>query len=256
MTLHSIALNGLSVEDDLGLYVSAISGFHDFPGRTYQSVTTPLEGGSRPLSIASTVDARKPTVTFLLLASSFTDRQARIDALAGLVNGQVELSLIDAPSRVMYGYMSGATVSSPYKLFVTPEVDAALTFTAFDPLWYERNPTLTNIAAGTAASLPLGTGVVSRITITALGPSTGPRIYILRDQTGAEVQRMTVAGNLSSSQTETIDCKAGTIVDQSGASLFSNLTPGGFFQFRPPRSFTLECAAAALRVAHVKTYVA
>jgi len=256
MTLRSIALNGLSVEDDLGLYVSALSGFHDIPARTYQTVATPLEPGVRPLSIGSTVDARTPTITFLVPATSFADRAARIDALAGMLNGQVELSSLDAPTRVMYGYLTKSQVTTPYKEFVTPEVNAALSFTAFDPLWYDRDPILTNVPAGSTVALPIGTGPVSRVTITAMGPSTGPRIYLLTDQTGQEVQRMTVSGNLTSSQTETIDCKAGTVVLQDGTSLFGNFTPGGMFQLRPPRSFAISCSAAALRVAHVRTYVA
>jgi hypothetical protein len=65
-------------------------------------------------------------------------------------------------------------------------------------------------------------------------------------------------GSLTAGEWIEIDCDAYTITSFPGAGDFLSTLGVGetFFELRPPSTFTLECAAAALQVEHFRSYEA
>jgi len=261
MTLTTFALDGTAIED-LGLSLASLTGLHDAPTRSPALVQPALTYGQRALSIGTTIDLRTIGFRLNLPATSFTNRQALVDAFVARFNAQVELVSADAPTRAAYGVLKSQVGSTPGKLFVNPVYQADIAFICPDPLWYDLNPVVTNVPAATTVALPIGTGPVRRLAITVLGTTTNPIVIILRDQTGTEVQRMTLTaptGNLGASNWATIDCDRFTLLKSDGTDLFTAKWLGAtesWFHLLPPLTYAIECAQTALRVTHFRSYVA
>ncbi|HEY9466791.1 MAG TPA: hypothetical protein VIR54_27030 [Vicinamibacterales bacterium] len=263
MTLTTVSLNGIAIED-LGLVLCGVDGWHDIPKRTYPTMQVPLIMGARAMASGSVVESRTLPLKFLVRPASFTNRQAQIDALVAQFPGTIEVATVDAPDRVSYGTLRGMTVTTKFAAFANADVTADCQIECDDPLWYDRTPVLTWIPSGTRKWIVMGTGPARRMLIRVQGAATNP-VVILRDQTGTEVQRMTLTGAPSSTQWIEINCDAAA----SGGYMITRQPDGEdviqddwlgasetFFSLREPYQYTLECAQAALFVSHVRTWIA
>ena len=263
MALTTVSLNGVPIED-LGLALSAIAGWHDAPKRTYSAVQLAGTIGQRAVSAGSTVDGRTFQFTFLVRPASFTDRDAQLAALIQRFPGLVEVTTADAPTKVCYGLLDAMPVTSRYKPFVTNEVDAAVSVLCHDPRYWDKDAQLVNIPAGTTVALPQGTATSERLTITVEGATVNPVVLILTDQTGTEVQRMTLtapSGTLGASNWATIYCgpnasqPAKSILKSDGTDLYSWLgETEDFFTLWEGSTYSLSCAQANLLVAVNRAY--
>lgn len=264
MTLTTLALNGVPIED-LGLSVVSASGIHDLPARTFTAVQPALGYGQRYLAIGTTVDPRQVTFRLNLPATSNTNRQTLVSSLLATFNGLVELSSADAPTLVAYGLVKSVAVASLGKLFVNTPVVGDLVFVSPDALWYDRDPQILNVPAATTMPLPIANASVRRLSITVQGTTTNPIVVIVRDQTGAEIQRMTLtspSGNLGASNWAVIDCDRFTITKSDGTDLFQagwlGATESWFLLTptpSPTTNYSIECAQTALNVAYIRSYL-
>ena len=255
--LTTIAIDGVPVED-AGLGLCGLGQWHDVTTRTYPTAQQPLRQGLRPVGSGSATEVRALDLRLLVSPTSVTDRQTKLDTLSDRFAGQVEVASADAPNRVCFGLLETMRVTSPWKPFVNMSVYADARIVCHDPLWYDRDPQILWVATGTRVALPMGTGTVRRMVITAHGAATNP-VFILRDQTGTEAQRMTLTGAPSSSQWVDADCDRYALTLQSaGTDLFAagwlSVTET-FLELRRPYSYTIECAQANLTVALYRSYV-
>jgi hypothetical protein len=258
MTLTTLALNGTPIED-LGLEISTLEGWHTIPERSYAKVALPLRRGNRVLTTGHTAAARTFAFRLAVTPSSVTDRSTRLDALAAQFAGLVAVTTADAPSRACYGLLQVMTVvGTGGPSFVLPEVYTDCTVICDDPLYYDLTAMITSITAGTRGALPQGTGPVRRMVVAVEGPCTDP-VVILRDQTGAEAQRMTFSGGaVASDRSISIDCDAYTVsLEPDGTNLLQAGWLGAsdtFFELRAPFTYTLECAEADLTVTTYRSW--
>ncbi|HXE82065.1 MAG TPA: hypothetical protein VN513_01890 [Gemmatimonadales bacterium] len=266
MTIQSVALNGVPIED-LGLGLSGISAWKDATKRTYQTAALAGGIGQVAISAGSQIDGRQFQLTFAVRPASFADRDAQLAALVARFPGLIEVSTIDAPTHVCYGLLESIPVTSPYKAFVTGDVSAAVAITCADPRYFDRDAQLVNIPAGTTVALPSSPATTQRLIITVQGATTNPIVLILTDQTGAEVQRMTLtapSGTLGASNWLTIYCgknesqPAKTIIKSDGTDLYSWLgSTEDFFtlwESGAGTQYSLSCAQASLVVAMQRAY--
>lgn len=256
MTLTTISLNGTPIED-LGLDIASLEQWHTITDRQYAKVQLPLRRGSKVLTTSQTVSARTLAMRFIVNPTSFTDRATRLDALAAQFNGLVTVTTADAPSRAVYGLLQTMNVTPIGQSFVLPSVYADCSIVCDDPLWYDVDPVVTAITAGTQGSLVMGTGPVRKLVVTVNGAVVNP-VVILRDQTATEVQRMTLTGSIAAGKWVEIDCDAYSITLRPDGT---NLLQAGwlgvaetFFELRQPFTYTLECSGANLTVEHFRSY--
>jgi len=265
MTLVTLATNNVPVEDR-NYTLQAVDGFATVPQRTFQVVSGPLIVGGRVVAPGSSAAARTFNCQLLIRPTSLTDRQAVLDDFVAQHGGLIEVSKVDAPTRVCYGVLTQATVAQPPGVashpFARPESVIAGTITCDDPLYYARDPQLLNIAAGERRALTMGNAPLRRIQIVVFGAATNPTIS-LRDQTGTVVETMVLTGTLGATDYLTIDCgfalQGGRSITKSdGTDLLQAgwlSMPQTFFNPRPPMlNPTLESTAGAMRVQYVPAW--
>lgn len=269
MPLTTVAIDGTPIET-LGLTVTPFApvgfdGWASVPKWTYQKVQIPTRPGMRVVSSGSSTDVRTMGLSLVVspsgqMPAAFVDRAAKLDwVLSRIGEGLHEVTTIDAPGRVSYCLVEGMQVSSRLQWFQEPSVRADIQLVANDPLWYDAEPVVTVVPAGQRKTLPVGTALTLRIVIEVLGAYTGPAVVIVRDHTGAEVQRNTLAGNLTSSELLSIDCDAGTLTKFSSGvatDVFSSTlgVTETWIRLLAGSGYTIECAQAPLVVRHYRAW--
>jgi hypothetical protein len=258
MAIQTVSLNGINIES-LSLAGVVFEGWAGVPRGEFGAIEQPLKQGQRPMSSNSKRAPRQVALRLHVAPTSYTDRNERLNEIVELVGGgQVELSTKDAPDKVCYGLLETMDVQSRLQYYYETSVHADLRLICHDPMWYDRDPVLTYVPTGTRVEVTIGTGSLRRIKVSVLGAATNP-ILILRDQTGTEVQRMTLTGSPSSSQWVEVDCDRYSITRQTdGLDAFQNgwlAATETFFELRTPYRYTIECAQANLVVAHYRSYL-
>ncbi len=257
MTISTVAFNGTNVEA-LGLDPVDLGGFLSIPKRTYQTVTIPGRPGVRALSTGSTVEPRVLAFKFRVSPTSFADRTTKLDALAAYFNAPVSVTTADSATRAVVGLLEEMPVTpAAFRIYTHTNIHADVRLVCHDPLYYDTSAVATNIPAATPTAISVGTGPVRRIAIT-IAACTNP-VLILKNQSAVEVQRMTLTGTIPGGSTLVVDCDAFTIIQQAaGTNRLSWLgATETFFHLRLDNGitgYTLECAQAALTVAHYRSY--
>lgn len=261
MSIATVTLNGTPVEN-YGLQLSDLTGWLDVAPRDFAPVTAPVRPGQIPLSTGSSMQPRSLGLKFYVQPSSLKDRRDKLSALFAQLSGQLEISTIEDPTKVCYGYLTGAQTSSPFRPLLSPEVYSDVALTCFDPLWYDREPQMYGSpSSGTRVVLPIGSAPIRRLRYIisgAGGVATNP-VVILRSANGAERQRMTLTVGIGTNDYVVIDCDAYTITKFTAgvpsAALSALASTESFFVIDDAgASMTLETSLGTLDVHYWRAY--
>ena len=154
--MTSAWLNDIPVED-LGLIPARMDGW--WSAGVASRPGTPVAGrlGVLLTDRGSTLEPRRLQFVSTLDATSLADRMAKLETLAALFRGVVEVRLADDPDRVAYGHATARTTEFFAPQLTEPEVRVVLDLSLPSPVKWDRRGQIV-IATGTAGALvPTGT---------------------------------------------------------------------------------------------------
>lgn len=248
MSLTTIAVNGVPVED-YGVEPIRYERWLAPPARRYSAVSLVGRVGAAPSTRGSSYEPRALVLGVRPTTATATSLMAGRDALGAwyaACQGLLEIESIDRPGRVCYGLFEGAE-DSPFGLtLVSPQVDAVGRITCYDPLWYDRQPTVVGVAEDTRLTVPVGTAP-GRYRFAIVGAATAPTVT-LRTRAGAVIETMRFDQDsfaLASTDVLTVDWLASSPVQKvsSGVAsdVFDALNPDdSFLEIDPDDGPTLE----------------
>ncbi len=233
------AINGVPVER-YGLYVSSVSGALDLPARTYQ-IARPVErDGGVVMSQASSTGERMIKFVWYLQPVSFLDRRNKLAALQQALRGRLEITTVEDPTKVCYGYFTVQPVTPAGRWLVQPEMLLAPTIVCYDPLWYDVTPQTAALpAVNTPVLMPVGTALTRRVTIQIHGAVSSPVTVTMLSLNGTTLATMTLALALTSGEYAEIQCDPDgpSILKYSGGTSTDSISALGatetFFRFDP-----------------------
>jgi phage-related protein len=155
------------------------------------------------------VTPRQVTVMLDVWPSTLADRVTAMDDIARRVSGLRLLRMADSPTREIWVHLTGLRVE--FYHIAIPRCAVELQFTAIDPTRYERerravalSTSRTASAIGTVPSAPL-------VYLYGGSPSVVNPIVIVRNASGDETHRLTLAGTLATNDALVIDSAKQTI---------------------------------------------
>lgn len=190
--LSTLTLNGLALED-YGLTVTDLQGWLTIPKRTFPTLVLPGYQGQRRFSQGSRTEARTLPLAWLSQPASLKAGRDLLNSTILLLSGLLEIATVDDPSKVCYGVLVSADVTTFGVAMLAPGHDVAAQLICDDPLWYDATPQAVTVSApDTPVVLPMGSAPVRRSIIRINGPLAAGVTLIAKDATGAEFQRMTL----------------------------------------------------------------
>lgn len=254
--MPTLYLDGVESES-LGLVPLRMAGWAGLPQFEFETVALPMVFGTRVVGASSNV---APRVFGFRMRVAADDLEARRTTLASvfarLGNRRIAVATVEDPTKVCYGLLSEAPVTTPFKELLTPGVYADLQIVCHDPRWYDTAPIVTAVKAGTRGTLEMGGAPTEKLRLLVVGPATTP-VVILRDHTGAEVQRMTFL-SLAADEYLDIDHETYTI-DRYDSGIRTDGLPllnadEDLFHVVEGGPYTVECAQGDLIVYHHRAY--
>ncbi len=183
MTLATVAANGLALED-LGIRVLNLDEFLSAPQVTFPSVSI-IDRMGQDDSVRGVVYSPKMLQLGIKAdGGAIVTSRTMLGAWYMFAQGKLELEIVDAPGRVMYGILQKSTGSV---FGVTLDVSGTNYETAGEilcstPFWFDRVPHSIGGTAGQRVVVPCGSAP-GRIRVYLAGPYTTPT-FTLRDRSG------------------------------------------------------------------------
>lgn len=158
-----------------------------------------------------TVQPRRVSIVLDVRSTLAVDRSATIDNLARRLKGLLLLRTDDQPDREIYCTCSDVKVELYSGAYALGTVSVEVTLLAVDPTRYEREARIYALSAARTV-LPVGT-VPSAPLLYLYGasPSVVNPVVIMRNASGDDVTRLTLAGTLATNDALIIDCARQTI---------------------------------------------
>lgn len=195
--MATVYLNGEAIEN-YGVIVTGLTDWLDVPRTEYPVVEIPGAPGVRLVGgIAPKSSPRQMTMTcYLNTAATLAERRSKLAALALACRGLIEWSTSEDTNRACYGVLEeGAGRGIQEEALANPFALLTLRFTAHDPHWYQKVPTLLALPSGERVSLPLGSAPCRGVITINHGESgSGTVEAVLRDKTGTMLQTLTLTG--------------------------------------------------------------
>jgi hypothetical protein len=217
-------LNGRPLTD-LVYHILLLDG-HLAPSLPVSSVVTLAQGGGTHGS-AVTVDPRRITVGLDVRPTTLPDRQAVMDSLKRrLSRGLLEIETDDLPGRVVRATCTAVGVEFYTGAYANPVVYVSVQFIAPDPARIDVEPLVYGLSTA-RTRCPIGTDTVApRVWLFGGSPSVVNPVVLVRNQTGAEVMRLTLTGTLATNDALVIDAAAQTL-DRYVAGVLQTGTAAG-----------------------------
>lgn len=182
--MASVYLNDIPIET-YGVVVTALTGWINLPQTEIPAIDAVGYPGPLPVGMSPRLAPRQMAVTcYVNAASSQAEKRSQLAALALAAQGLVEVSVDDDPSRVSYAVLTdGEGNGISEQVLAHAKALLILRFTAHDPYYYQRTPTLLALRANTRETIPLGSAPVRGVVGINAGGSGIPGM-VLRHRSG------------------------------------------------------------------------
>jgi hypothetical protein len=231
MPASGITIDAIDPSALHGLVVESVVGWRSDPPRQRQGVTVPGVPGQIVRGQLPEIPPRRLVVRGVVFSTSGASAQQNVEQIQALCRfGSAERTLIltvmDRVGQQIIVTCDAFEVGAPAAQFVARELPVEITFTAWDPFWYDAaDTTVPNI--GGQQALPQGTAPTWPLIV--LGNTWTNPVLTLRDSAGVTVATLGFTVAFGPGSSFEIDMAKKT-VRLGGVNNIHTITSGNFFE--------------------------